>query len=225
MSGARLVLGGEKRLRLDASVSEAMRLGGEAISAPMDMTKKEDYENLILQALAAYRNIDYLILNTDPSTSFCPLFADWNGFTSIDRVLSRHLTLPVYAVQLCLPHLMKRSGCIMAFSHSSSNDPHPCTNALEGFLKGLQDEFQASKANNVHILSVSIGDIKADSKSEAGIIASSAVRALATRTATLRMDTQWSVVADVASDSYTQSGFAACFAVDVDGEGRKKSND
>eukprot|EP00471_Norrisiella_sphaerica_P004675 CAMPEP_0184487562 /NCGR_PEP_ID=MMETSP0113_2-20130426/10194_1 /TAXON_ID=91329 /ORGANISM="Norrisiella sphaerica, Strain BC52" /LENGTH=102 /DNA_ID=CAMNT_0026869917 /DNA_START=218 /DNA_END=523 /DNA_ORIENTATION=+ len=72
---ARIVASGEHQLSLDACVSEAMRHGSEAISVPLDMCSREDYEALLIQAVHAYGRIDYLILNT--GSTFAPAFSDW----------------------------------------------------------------------------------------------------------------------------------------------------
>ncbi|GAB5372129.1 hypothetical protein AAMO2058_001639000 [Amorphochlora amoebiformis] len=153
--GARLVLQGDHRDRLEGAVSEAMRYGGEAILVPMDILTQEQYLCLRIQALAAYGRIDYLIMNTGCSTETS--FLDWNGYQYIQQAFSRYLSLPVYAVQLCLPHLAHNNGSVLIFQRTREHIPRPCTKSLVAFITELSREFKAN-GDPVRILTLDIGE-------------------------------------------------------------------
>jgi len=187
---ARIVAVGEHKQSLDACVSEAMRYGSEAISVPLDMVKKKDYEAMLSQALQAYGRVDYLVLNT--GKDFAPPFMEWSGLSTAQRLFTRYLTMPVYAIQLCLPYLTRNSGCIMNFSCSNENEPQPCSATLEAFLDKIDEEFRSS-GSRVHVLNVPVGKYDSKRPNEGmGIIARSAVRALASKVASSRIDSSYS---------------------------------
>mmetsp|Transcript_11387 Transcript_11387/g.28040 ORF Transcript_11387/g.28040 Transcript_11387/m.28040 type:complete len:296 (-) Transcript_11387:380-1267(-) len=143
-AGARLVLSGEHKLSLDSGVSEAMRYGGEAIAAPIDASLKSDYEGILVQTLHAFGRVDYLVLNTGLN-NFAPPFMDWSNFSSSERLFNRHVLMPIYGMQLCIPHLTKTAGCIVNISLSNIPiDPQPVSAALEAFISRVGLEFKTS---------------------------------------------------------------------------------
>eukprot|EP00465_Bigelowiella_longifila_P015128 CAMPEP_0185269138 /NCGR_PEP_ID=MMETSP1359-20130426/38950_1 /TAXON_ID=552665 /ORGANISM="Bigelowiella longifila, Strain CCMP242" /LENGTH=200 /DNA_ID=CAMNT_0027860169 /DNA_START=213 /DNA_END=815 /DNA_ORIENTATION=+ len=166
-----------------------MRYGSEAISVPLDILKKKDYEAMLSQALQAYGRVDYLILNT--GKDFSPPFMEWSGLSTAQRLFTRYLTMPVYAIQLCLPHLILSSGCIMNFSCSNGNESQPCSAALQAFLDKVEEEFRSS-GSRVHVLNVPVGNYDSKRSDEGmDIVARSAVRALASKVATYRIDSSY----------------------------------
>jgi len=112
---ARIVAVGEHKQSLDACVSEAMRYGSEAISVPLDMVKKKDYEAMLSQALQAYGRVDYLVLNT--GKDFAPPFMEWSGLSTAQRLPKTTVILDFFQVTT---EISQSSGFSLVISQCQS---------------------------------------------------------------------------------------------------------
>src|SRR6476469_8323717 len=61
--GATVVLGARRKDRLDKIVTEITAKGGKALAVAVDVTKRDQVDNLIQTALKAYGRIDVLVNN------------------------------------------------------------------------------------------------------------------------------------------------------------------
>ena len=61
--GAEVVIGGRNREALDAAVGEVEAAGSEAIAIEMDVTRRDDVQQLVEQAVARFGRIDTYIAN------------------------------------------------------------------------------------------------------------------------------------------------------------------
>jgi NADP-dependent 3-hydroxy acid dehydrogenase YdfG len=61
--GATVVLGARRKDRLDAIVTDITTKGGNALAVTVDVTKREQVDTLIQEAVKAYGKIDVLVNN------------------------------------------------------------------------------------------------------------------------------------------------------------------
>src|SRR6266446_6855376 len=61
--GATVVLGARRKDRLDAIVKDITERGGKALAVTVDVTRRDQVDSLIQQALKAYGKIDVLVSN------------------------------------------------------------------------------------------------------------------------------------------------------------------
>src|SRR2546428_7018573 len=62
-AGAKIATGARRVERLEQLKKETEKLGGECITIPCDVTKRNDCENLINSAVTKWRSLDILINN------------------------------------------------------------------------------------------------------------------------------------------------------------------
>jgi NADP-dependent 3-hydroxy acid dehydrogenase YdfG len=102
--GAKIVLGARRRDRLDSIVNGIEAEGGEAIAVTVDVTKKEQVDALIQEALKAYKKIDVLINNAGVMP-ISPLAAlkveEW------DRAIDINIKGVLYGIAAALPVFQK----------------------------------------------------------------------------------------------------------------------
>jgi len=106
--GAILVLGARRKDRLDAIVKDITAKGGKALAVTVDVSKRDQVEALIQEALKAYGKIDVLVNNAGvmPIAPLAALKVDeW------ERAIDINIKGVLYGIAAALPVFQKaRSG-------------------------------------------------------------------------------------------------------------------
>jgi NADP-dependent 3-hydroxy acid dehydrogenase YdfG len=106
--GAIVVLGARRKDRLDAIVKDITTKGGKALAVTVDVTKREQVNDLIQQALKAYGKVDVLINNAGvmPIAPLAALLVDeW------EKTIDINIKGVLYGIAAALPVFMKaKSG-------------------------------------------------------------------------------------------------------------------
>lgn len=112
--GAKLVLGARRADRLAALVSEIEAAGGAAIAVATDVTRRDDVEALIAQAIAHFGTVDVLINNAGvmPMSAMARLrVEEW------DQMIDVNIKGTLYGIAAVLPGMQARkSGHIINLS-------------------------------------------------------------------------------------------------------------
>lgn len=112
--GAKLVLGARRLDRLEQLVDEIKQQGGEAIAVAMDVSKRDDVEQLAQKAVAHFGRIDVLINNagTMPGALMSALKVDeW------DKMIDVNVKGVLYGIAAVLPTMLaQHSGHIINLS-------------------------------------------------------------------------------------------------------------
>jgi 3-oxoacyl-[acyl-carrier protein] reductase len=101
--GARVVINGRNKTKLQAALNELKQLSaGEIIAVPGDLTKKEDLKNLVQETINRFGQLDYLVTSAGgpPAGQFIDLTeSDW--YQAFDLLVMSVVRLVKYA----LPYL------------------------------------------------------------------------------------------------------------------------
>ncbi len=112
--GAKLVLGARRADRLAALVSEIEAAGGAAIAVATDVTRRDDVEALIAQAIAHFGTVDVLINNAGvmPLSAMAKRRVDeW------EQIIDVNIKGVLYGIAAVLPEMQRRkSGQIINLS-------------------------------------------------------------------------------------------------------------
>lgn len=104
--GAKVVIGARRMDRIEAVVRDIQSAGGEAIGVKMDITVRQDVENLVQTALKKFNRVD-VIVNNSGIMPIAPLVAlkvdEW------DRMIDVNIKGLLYGVAAVLP-AMQRQG-------------------------------------------------------------------------------------------------------------------
>ncbi len=104
-SGARLVLVGRTRSRLEETADEIQDFGGETLIVEADVSKREDREVLVSSALDKWKQIDILVNNAGVNVRTPPedyREEDW------DQVVNTNLKGTFFLTQLVARHMISR---------------------------------------------------------------------------------------------------------------------
>lgn len=146
-SGAKVVIAGRRKDRLDALVAEITAAGGAAFAVAGDLNDEHDREVLVESALLKYRRIDALVNNAGYGTrgpvEMVPVELIRNNFET--NVFSL-----VALTQLVLRHLRKQgSGRIVNIGSVAGRIARPLSSvydstkhALEALTDGLRGELR-----------------------------------------------------------------------------------
>ncbi|XP_047314636.1 11-beta-hydroxysteroid dehydrogenase A-like [Impatiens glandulifera] len=117
--GAYLVLAArrEKSLRQVADVAILMGSPG-VISVPTDLSKVEDCDRLINEAIKQFGRVDHLV-NCAGVTPVC-LFDEIPDMTKVAQVTDTNFWGYVYTTRFAIPHLKKTKGKIIVIASSAS---------------------------------------------------------------------------------------------------------
>lgn len=106
--GATVVLGARRKDRLDAIVKEIIAKGGKALAVTVDVTKRDQVDGLIQEALKAYGKVDVLINNAGvmPIAPLSALMVDeW------EKMIDINIKGVLYGIAAALPVFTKaKSG-------------------------------------------------------------------------------------------------------------------
>jgi NAD(P)-dependent dehydrogenase (short-subunit alcohol dehydrogenase family) len=159
MEGARVVVSartaeaGESKLpgTLHATVNRIRAMGGEATAIKADLSKEDERERLVAEAVAAYGPVDILV-NDAAVTFFIPV--EQFPKKRFDLMMEVQVWAPFHLAQLVLPSMReRRQGWIVNISSGAGLHPKPpytrrgggtdygmCKAALERFTTGLASE-------------------------------------------------------------------------------------
>lgn len=134
-SGARVVLAARSESQLRAVREEIVSQKGEALVVPTDLTRDDEIERLVREALKEWGSIDYLINNAG-SGRMAPLLKarveDW------DQTFQVNLRTPMLLSKLVLPTLIeKRAGAIVNISSISGKSGQANAAAYSASKRGL----------------------------------------------------------------------------------------
>lgn len=157
--GAKLTLAARNAAALD-EVAEACRAaGGEAITAPTDVTDPVACEQLVAAALEAWGGLDVVVNNA--GVSMRARFDDTKDLSTFEWLMRVNYLGSVYATHHALPHLKERSGLVVAISSLAGKTGVPTRTgygaskwAMQGFFDALRVELRHT---GVDVLIVSPG--------------------------------------------------------------------
>ena len=119
--------------------------GGSAIAVQVDITDKDQCDNLISQAIKSYNNIDGLILNA--GVSMWARFDKIKDVQFFKTIMDTNYLGSVYCVHSALPFLKKSKGKIISCSTAQAIIGFPnhsgyvaSKHALHGFLSTIRME-------------------------------------------------------------------------------------
>ena len=135
--GARVVITGRRQEPLDETVDMIKKQGGDAIAIRADVSKNDDVENLIREAIAAYGKIDILFNNAGVGYSSPYVMGpvpdvpekDWDAVVDIN-LKSMYLTC-----KYMLPHMISNGGGVI-LNCSSINGVVGCGGDIYSATKG-----------------------------------------------------------------------------------------
>ncbi len=140
--GASLVLAARRMDRLQQIEQELT--GTEILSVQADVSKEEDCENLMKQAVDRFGQIDVLINNA--GISMRALFADLD-VSVMKRLMDVNFWGTVYCTKSALPHLLKTKGSVVGVISIAGYVGLPARTgysaskyAIRGFLDALRIE-------------------------------------------------------------------------------------
>ena len=140
--GASLVLAARRMDRLQQIEQELP--GTEILSVQADVSKEEDCENLMKQAVDRFGQIDVLINNA--GISMRALFADLD-ISVMKRLMDVNFWGTVYCTKSALPHLLKTKGSVVGVISIAGYVGLPARTgysaskyAIRGFLDALRIE-------------------------------------------------------------------------------------
>jgi NAD(P)-dependent dehydrogenase (short-subunit alcohol dehydrogenase family) len=104
--GAKVVIAARKEDVAKQIIADIKAGGGEAMFVRLEVSQKEDWENLVQQVKTKYGAL-HILVNNAGTNELCALpninFEQW------DKVMAINVTGPMMGIQLCAP-LMKESG-------------------------------------------------------------------------------------------------------------------
>ncbi len=143
--GANLVLGARQYVTLCEITSDLeQRYGIKAVAVQCDVSKEEDCEQLIKQAVVTFQKIDVLINNA--GISMRALFNDLD-LVVLKNLMDVNFWGAVYCTKYALPELLKTQGSVIGVSSIAGFHGLPGRTgysaskfALQGFLGALRIE-------------------------------------------------------------------------------------
>ncbi len=113
--GAKVVLAARRKNRLEALAKEIRGDGGEVLIVAADVTKKEDCERVVAEAVAAFGTIDILVNNAGMADKHIPITRcsdDW-----WDTIILTDQSSVFYITKAALKHMEERKqGSIVNIS-------------------------------------------------------------------------------------------------------------
>ncbi|HEX9879992.1 MAG TPA: SDR family oxidoreductase [Candidatus Binatia bacterium] len=144
-AGARIVLTARSKDELAAVAEELRREGGEALVIPADLTRDEEMDRLVEQAVSAWGPVDILINNAgwgQTASVVKSRVSDW------DRTFQVNLRAPYVLSRLVLPAMLEKGdGAVINIASISAIAGHANGAAysaskfgLRGFSQSLYEE-------------------------------------------------------------------------------------
>ena len=161
-SGARVVLAGRTRSRLDDTAEDIKGSGGEALVVEADISNREDREVLVATTLETWKQIDILVNNAGVNVRTPPedyREEDW------DRVVDTNLKGTFFLTQLAARHMIERNyGKIIQIASLAAitGIPHiPAYTAAKGGIASMTYQLAIDWAPyNININSICPGYIR-----------------------------------------------------------------
>jgi NADP-dependent 3-hydroxy acid dehydrogenase YdfG len=164
--GAKVVLGARRTDRLEAVVADITKAGGQAVFATVDVTNKQDVENLINTAVTTYGKIDVL-LNNAGLMSIAPM--EQGRTDEWDRMIDINIKGLLYGVAAALPafetqgngHIINISSVAGGKVFSPGGTVYSGTKfAVRAISEGLRHEL----AGKVRITTINPGAVDSELK-------------------------------------------------------------
>ncbi len=144
-NGANLVLAARQYTALCEIIKDLeTRFGIKAIAVQCDVSKENECQNLINQAVSAFKTIDVLVNNA--GVSMRALFRDLD-LVVLQKLMDVNFWGAVYCTKYALPELLKTKGSVVGISSGAAYHGFPGRTgysaskfALNGFLEALRIE-------------------------------------------------------------------------------------
>lgn len=157
--GANLVLAARQFTTLcEIANSLETRFGIKAIAIQCDVSKEDECQNLIKEAISTFKTIDVLVNNA--GISMRALFKDLD-LVVLRKLMDVNFWGTVYCTKYALPELLKSKGSVIGVSSIAGYHGLPGRTgysaskfALNGFLEALRIE---NLKTGLHVLTVSPG--------------------------------------------------------------------
>lgn len=160
-AGARVVLCARSAARLDAIRAEIESQGGVAVAVASDVSRAEDCERMIDEAVGAFGGIDILVLNAGTATYGS--LDELDSFAPITGAMAVNFFGAAYPTHLALRHLITRQGVIAYVTSGAGHLPMAgylgyttSKHAMNGFFECVRLELERY---GVHVLGVNPGDM------------------------------------------------------------------
>lgn len=161
-SGARVVLAGRTRSRLDDTADDIRSSGGEALVVESDVSERDGRESLVATALETWKQIDILVNNAGVNVRTPPedyREEDW------DRIVDTNLKGTFFLTQLAARHMIGRKyGKIIQIASLAAitGIPHiPAYTAAKGGIGSLTYQLAIDWAPyNINVNSICPGYIR-----------------------------------------------------------------
>ena len=176
--GANLVLAARNQAALEETVAACTNQPGVAIASgtapraiaiPTDVTQKEECQQLIEKAIAAFGQIDSLINNA--GISMLTRFDEITDLSIFEQVMQVNYLGAVYCTHYALPYLKASGGLLVAISSLCGKTAVPTRtgyvaskHAMQGFFDTLRIELLGT---GVDVLVVSPGFVATDIRQRA----------------------------------------------------------
>lgn len=151
-SGAKIVLAARRLEQLQAIAEQCQTLGGQAIAVACDVSKREDCERAVKQAVSQFGKLDILINNA--GITMWSLFEDIQDLESMRQIMDINYYGAVYCTYFALPHLKQSGGQIVVVSSLTGKTGVPTRtlyaaskHAMAGFFDSLRIELAESGVN------------------------------------------------------------------------------
>jgi len=161
-SGARVVLAGRTRDRLEEAAEEIEGFGGEALVLEADISKRDDREALVAGVLDTWNQIDILVNNAGVNVRTPPedyREADW------DQVVDTNLKGTFFLTQRVARHMIERKYgkiILIASLAAITGIPHiPAYTAAKGGIASMTYQLAIDWARyNINVNSICPGYIR-----------------------------------------------------------------
>ena len=151
-NGANCVLFGRSEDKLTETRLLCEKLGGQAISVIGDVSRPEDCERLVDDAVKGFGGIDVYISNA--GLSMWASFEEVKDLGIFRQLMEVNYLGAVHGAHFVLPHLKKSSGQFVAIASIQSRIAIPhhtgyaaSKHALEGFCQGLRYDLEGTGVN------------------------------------------------------------------------------
>lgn len=107
-AGAKVVISSRKQDKCEEVAQGIRDDGGEAIAVPCNISRKEDLENLIAQAVDTWGRLDILVCNAAVNPYFGPM-AEMPD-EAYDKVMNSNVKSNFWLCNMAAPHMEKQGG-------------------------------------------------------------------------------------------------------------------
>nr|WP_262895338.1 SDR family oxidoreductase [Penaeicola halotolerans] len=155
-AGAKIVITGRSRVKLDETLVSLQREGIDCLAVLADAASEQDNIRMAQEVMAQYGHIDILINNA--GISMRALFEDLE-LSVFKQVIDVNFYGTVYATKYCLPYILASKGSVVAVSSINGYRGTPARTAytaskyaINGFMESLRTEVM-KRGVNVMVIS------------------------------------------------------------------------